>query len=119
MELKYTKTSLVQQVGGYVHMVDGVEKTDDIIVTYYRPVNFEGTVKNFVLGDNHELWEQLHDAFETKILTEWMIELNYPETDYYVCNLSKTIKRRQDIGNITAAEKTIQKSEEILSLIHI
>ena len=113
MELKYTKTSLIQQVGGYVHMVGDVEKVDDIIVTYYRPTNFEGTVKNFVLGDNHALWDQLHDAFETKILTEWMVELNYPDTNYYVCNLSKTIKRRQDIGNITAAEKTIQKSEEI------
>ena len=47
MELKYTKTSLVQQVGGYVHMVDGVEKVDDLIVTYYRPTNFEGTVKKY------------------------------------------------------------------------
>ena len=50
MELKYTKTSLVQQIGGYVHMVDGVEKVDDLMVTYYRPTNFEGTVKDFVLG---------------------------------------------------------------------
>jgi hypothetical protein len=113
MELKYTKTSLVQEVGGYVHMVDGVEKVDDLIVTYYRPTNFEGTVKNFVLGDNHELWDQLHDGFETKILQEWMEELGYSISDYYVCNLSKTIKRRQDIGNIQAAEYPITNAEEI------
>mgnify|MGYP005733124009 FL=1 len=113
MELKYTKTSLVQQIGGYVHMVDGVEKVDDLMVTYYRPTNFEGTVKDFVLGDNHEFWDQMHEAFETKILQEWMEELGYPISDYCVCTLSKAIKRRQDIGNLQASELPITNAEEI------
>ena len=59
------------------------------------------------------MWDQLHDAFETKILQEWMEELGYAISNYYVCNLSKTIKRRQDIGNITAAEYPITNAEEI------
>ena len=42
-----------------------------------------------------------------------MEELGYSISDYYVCNLSKTIKRRQDIGNIQAAEYPITNAEEI------
>ena len=96
-------------LGGYDDFETAQAKMTRLKDVSYQPNPDSQAVYNELF----ELYKQLHDAFETKILTEWMIELNYPETDYYVCNLSKTIKRRQDIGNITAAEYPITNAEEI------
>ena len=113
MILDYKKETSVLESGGYVHIVDGAEVVDDLMITKYTPINFEGTVKNFVLGDNHVSWDRIQQEALEKFHTEWLIELGYNTENYYVASTTKAIVRRQEIGTLTTFEPLVIKSEEI------
>ena len=49
----------------YIDEKDGLPKINDLMITFWQPLNFKGKEKNFLLRKDHDLW----DAFLT-------IELN-------------------------------------------
>lgn len=96
MILEFTKTTSVYEADAYIN-VNGEETIiKDLMITNYVPTNFVGTPKNFTLGEEHPDWEILHLHFEQKILQEWLIELDYDPTKYYVDNATHKIINRLD-----------------------
>lgn len=95
MILEFSKTTSVYEKDAYIS-VDGEETTvKDLMITDYVPTNFDGTAKNYLLGNEHPLWELKHRSFETKIFDEWLIELNYNPEFYYVNTDTKKIEYKQ------------------------
>ena len=49
MELNYKTYTEVYEKDGCLHVVDGKEKIDDLMITYWIPLNFECKTHNFYL----------------------------------------------------------------------
>lgn len=97
MILKFNKTTSVYEKDAYIS-VDGEKTTvKDLMITDYVPTNFNGTPKNYLLGNEHPLWESKHRNFEVEILQEWLIELGYDTEFYYVNADTKKIESKRDI----------------------
>lgn len=95
MILEFTKTTSVYEKDAYIN-VNGEETIiKDLMITHYVPINFVGTAKNYLLGNEHPLWESKHRNFEAKILQEWLVELDYDPEFYYVDTDTKKIEYKQ------------------------
>lgn len=106
MILEFSKTSSIYEKDAYIS-VDGKEKIiKDLMITHYVPTNFVGTKKNYLLGEEHPLWESKHRNFEARILQEWLVELDYDTEFYYVNTDTKKIERYSDIINIGITKST-------------
>lgn len=100
MILEFSKTTSVYEKDAYIS-VDGKETTvKDLMITDYVPTNFNGTAKNYLLGNEHPFWESKHRDFEVKILQEWLIELGYDTEFYYVNADTKKIESKRDIETL-------------------
>ena len=113
MILEYTKETSVFEAGAYVHIVDGAEVVDDLMITYYTPTNFNGTTKNYLLGKNHVMWDSMQQEDLERFHKEWLVELNYDPEKYFVANDTLAIVRTQTIGTLTTFELPVTESEKI------
>lgn len=115
MILEFSKATSVHEKDAYIN-VDGEETIiKDLMITKYVPINFDGTAKDYLLGNEHPLWELKHRNFETKILKEWLIELNYDPEFYYVNTGTRkiTLKKTEDSVLIPHPLIPITETEEI------
>lgn len=113
MILEYKKETSVLEKDAYVNEVDGQRVVKDLMITYYTPINFEGTVKNYCLGYEHPNWERMHAEYEERMHKEWLVELEIDPEKYHVNSITKAVCRTQDIGNIKTPEMEVTLSEEI------
>lgn len=101
MILEFSTTTSVHEKDAYIN-VDGEETIiKDLMITRYVPTNFVGTNKNYLLGEEHPLWESKHRNFEARILQEWLVELEYDPEFYYVNTDTKKIESNRDIEMLT------------------
>ena len=61
MELNYKTYTEVYEKDGCLHVVDGKEKIDDLMITYWIPLNFKCKTHNFLLRNNHISREMMID----------------------------------------------------------
>ena len=100
MILEFTKTTSVHEKDAYIN-VNGEETIiKDLMSTKYVPINFDGTAKTYLLGNEHILWESKHKNFEAKIFKEWLIELGYDPKFCYVNINTKKIQSNRDIETL-------------------
>ena len=84
MILEYEKKQSIYAEKACEHVVNGVIRFDDLIITFYKPTNFSAQTKNFLLRDGHSDWKKKHEEFEMKMHEEWLEELGYDKTKYKV-----------------------------------
>lgn len=106
--MEFSKKTSVFEKDAYVNF-DGKETIiKDLMITHYIPTNFNGTPKNYLLGNEHPMWEQIHRNFETKILNEWLKELGYDPKHYEVNTMTKEIINIRDIVKELPDEESIK-----------
>ena len=96
MILKYKKNLKCLVIKGCEHIEKGIIRNDDLMQTDFIPLNFNGSVKNYVLRDGHELWETMHQEAEKRIQKEWLVELGYNPVGYYVDSETFEIKAKDN-----------------------
>ena len=84
MILEYEKKQSIYAEKACEHIVNGVIRYDDLIITYYKPINFSAQPKNFLLRDGHIDWDKKHLDFEMKMHKEWLEELGYNTNKFSV-----------------------------------
>jgi len=92
MILEYEKTQKIYAEKGCEHIVDGVIRFDDLIETKYKPTNFSAETKYYYLRDNHVEWDKKQNAYIEQMHKEWLEELGYDITKYYVQTDTREIK---------------------------
>ena len=93
MEYNYKIYTEIYEKDGCLHIVDGKEKIDDLMITYWIPLNFKCKTHNFLLRNNHISSEQMIDRRNSQIQKLWLEELNIDSTKYY---LKKTNEKTED-----------------------
>ena len=111
--IELSKKASILEKDAYHDEINGQCFTKDLMITYYTPTNFEGTTKNYLLGEDHPHWDRMHQEAIEKFHKEWLIELNYDPEKYYVGNGTLAIVRKQEIGTLTTFELPVTKSEKI------
>ena len=84
MILEYEKKQSIYAEKGCQHIVNGVIRFDDLILTEYIPTNFSAEPKNFFLRDGHIEWDKKHMEIEQQFHKEWLEELGYDTETHYV-----------------------------------
>ena len=96
MKLEYDITETVQaEAQDYIDK-EGNPFKADVIRTDYIPTNFEATPKNYVLRENHESENTLKWLFVDQMHKDWLTELGYDNTVYYVDKETKEILKYED-----------------------
>lgn len=113
MILKYTTKTSVYEKDAYINVVDDEIIVKDLMITYYTPTNFVGMTKNYLLGKDHPNWDRMQQEALEKFYKEWLVELDYDPTKYYVASTTKAIVRNQEIGTLRTKEMPITQSEKI------
>tara|TARA_B100000965_G_C19491410_1_gene713186 strand:+ start:735 stop:1076 length:342 start_codon:yes stop_codon:yes gene_type:complete len=113
MILEYTIETSILEKDAYHDEINGQRFTKDLMITYYTPTNFKGTIKNYTLGQGHPYWDRMHQEALEKFHKEWLVELNYDPEKYFVANDTLAIVRHQTVGTLTTFELPVTKSEEI------
>ena len=101
MILEFSTTTSVHEKDAYINVDCEETIIKDLMITRYVPTNFVGTNKNYLLGEEHPLWESKHRNFEARILQEWLVELEYDPKFYYVNTDTKKIESNRDIEMLT------------------
>lgn len=107
MELNYKTYTEVYEKNGCLHVVDGKEKIDDLMITYWIPLNFECKTHNFLLRDNHISREMMIDRRNSQIQKLWLEELNIDPTKYYLKKTNETTE--EDITYVDNSLEYIEK----------
>ena len=107
MELNYKTYTEVYEKDGCLHVVDGKEKIDDLMITYWIPLNFKCKTHNFLLRNNHISREMMIDRRNSQIQKLWLEELNIDPTKYYLKKTNETTK--DDITYVDNSLEYIKK----------
>ena len=96
MILKYKKNLKCLVIKGCEHIEKGIIRNEDLMQTDFVPLNFNGSVKNYVLRNGHEMWESMHREAEEKIQKEWLVELGYNPNNFEVDPETHEIKAKDN-----------------------
>lgn len=72
MIYQYLTTRQVFQKNGCKHLVGSDEVYEDLMITYWTPLNFKAPQKNFILRKDHYLWDALHTIEENRAKKAWL-----------------------------------------------
>tara|TARA_B100001996_G_C18186329_1_gene410319 strand:+ start:10 stop:405 length:396 start_codon:yes stop_codon:yes gene_type:complete len=112
MEYKYKINTEVFLEDGGLHIVDGKEEIEDLMITYWTPLNFEGETFNFLLRDNHVAWVPMHNNFFKTVERAWIDKLNFDE-QYFFEELSRVTENNDTIVTNNIVKLDIGSHQEI------
>lgn len=72
MEYKYKTYTKVYEKGVCKHIENDEEKIEDLMITYWTPLNFEGESFNYLLRNNHVATVPMHNKFFKTVEREWI-----------------------------------------------
>ena len=72
MIYQYLTTRQIFQKNGCKHLVGSDEVYEDLMITYWTPLNFKAPQKNFILRKDHYLWDAMHTVEENRAKKAWL-----------------------------------------------
>lgn len=76
MIYKYKKTTYVHQAKACKYVEDNKEGIDDLMITFWTPLNFKARESNFLLRRNHKFWNAMHQHIYDNIKRQWLDDMN-------------------------------------------
>mgnify|MGYP001162156751 FL=1 len=76
MIYKYKKTTHVYQTKACKYIQDDKEGVDDLMITFWTPLNFKARESNFLLRRNHKFWAGMHQHTYDNIKRQWLDDMN-------------------------------------------
>lgn len=112
MEYKYKTYSEIFKKNACTHIQDNREKIEDLIITYWKPLNFKGNTFNFLLRDNHVATIPMHNNFFKTVARKWINDLGFSE-QYFFEEVTKKIKDNETFIKSRLIKLDLGKKQEI------
>ena len=119
MEYKYKTYTEVYAEDVCAFIEDGVEKIEDLMITYWVPDNFSDQTFNYLLRKNHAAWIPKHNTFFQTVEREWITNLGFSE-QYFFEEISRVDENNETIvtNNIVKLDLGLQQEIETDQLIY-
>ena len=112
MEYKYKTYTKVYEKDVCKHIEDDEEKIEDLMITYWTPLNFEGESFNYLLRNNHVATIPMHNTFFQTVEREWIATLGFSD-QYFFEEISKETKDDETIITNNLVKLDLGKKQEI------
>ena len=76
------QTTQVLEKKACEYIENDIIKLEDLMVTIWKPLNFNGKEKNFCLRNNHDEWQLKHTNRLEVVKRQWIEELNLDPEEY-------------------------------------
>ena len=119
MEYKYKTYTEVYEEDGCTFFEDGVEKIEDLMITYWVPDNFSDETFNYLLRKNHDAWIPMHNTFFQTVERKWITNLGFSE-QYFFEEISRVDENNETIvtNNIVKLDLGLKREIETDQLIN-
>ena len=119
MEYKYKTYTEVYEEDECTFIEDGVEKKEDLMITYWVPDNFSDETFNYLLRKNHSVWTPMHNKFFQTIERKWITNLGFSE-QYFFEEISRVDENNETIvtNNLVKLDLGLKREIETDQLIN-
>lgn len=119
MEYKYKTYTEVYAEDVCTFIEDGIEKIEDLMITYWVPDNFSDQTFNYLLRKNHDAWIPMHNTFFQTVEREWITNLGFSE-QYFFEEISRVDENNETIvtNNIVKLDLGLKREIETDQLIN-
>lgn len=99
MIYQYLTTRQVFKKNGCKHLVGSDEVYEDLIITYWTPLNFKAPQKNFILRKDHYLWDAMHTVEENRAKKAWLETYFELDPEYHKIDMISSELTTQGLVN--------------------
>tara|TARA_B100001248_G_scaffold248905_1_gene221590 strand:- start:295 stop:696 length:402 start_codon:yes stop_codon:yes gene_type:complete len=71
----------------YIDETDGEPKINDLMITFWQPINFKGIEKNFLLRKDHKLWDAFLTIELNRLKKVWLEDMGLEPKKHWVNEL--------------------------------
>lgn len=87
MIYQYKKSTHIHQPKACKFEQDGKEGIEDLMITFWTPLNFKARESNFLLRRNHKFWNALHNHTYDNIKKQWLDDMNLDPDKHCIVEL--------------------------------